>query len=382
MARVSRGEVFDPAEVAVVHVMNRTTRRCFLLGKDPLTGKNFDHRKQWIEDRLRLLAGWFGIDLLCQAILSNHFHLVLRSRPDVVAEWDDTEVAKRWMMLCPKRKDDEGKAKEPTESELNSIRLNPDKLKDIRRRLSDISWWMRLLSQNIAQRANREEGEVGKFWQARFRGVRLVDETAILACAAYIDLNPIRATLAETLEDSHFTSVQKRIRDLQRKQCLAHDRPTDRHDSAAVADSTRLEKDHATSAADRSPSEAGDESGYLAPLELNERTSKPGSSRHQHSRRCSDKGFLPMTMADYLDLLNWTISQMHTKRPDSPPASAVPIFERLQINANVWLRLVKDFGRLFSVMAGQPRAIDGCRSRDGSRRFRARRKARELMSAV
>jgi hypothetical protein len=51
---------------------------------------------------------------------------------------------------------------------------------------------MRLLSQNIAQRANKEDGELGKFWQARYRAVRLLDETAILACAAYVDLNPIR----------------------------------------------------------------------------------------------------------------------------------------------------------------------------------------------
>ena len=52
---------------------------------------------------------------------------------------------------------------------------------------------MRLLRQNIAQRANREDEELGKFWQARYRAVRLPDKTAILACAAYVDLNPIRA---------------------------------------------------------------------------------------------------------------------------------------------------------------------------------------------
>ena len=67
---------------------------------------------------------------------------------------------------------------------------------------------MRLLSQNIAQRANKEDDEVGKFWQARYRAVRLLDETAILACAAYVDLNPVRAAMAETIEGSDFTSAQ------------------------------------------------------------------------------------------------------------------------------------------------------------------------------
>ena len=93
MVRIARVEVFAADEVAIVHLMNRTVRRCFLLGDDRFSGKNYDHRKVWIDEQLVQQARYFGIDLLCQAILSNHIHLVLRSRPDVVAEWDDNEVA-------------------------------------------------------------------------------------------------------------------------------------------------------------------------------------------------------------------------------------------------------------------------------------------------
>ncbi|MEI6541662.1 MAG: hypothetical protein WCO86_19385, partial [Planctomycetota bacterium] len=217
MARLARVEVFAADEIAIVHVMNRTVRRCFLLGDDPFSGKNFDHRKVWLDEQLMHQARHFGIDLLCQAILSNHFHLVLRSRPDVVAEWDDAEVARRWLMLCPERRDSNGKPEDPSEFELNHVRNDKARLKIIRSRLSDLSWWMRLLSQNIAQRANKEDGELGKFWQARYRAVRLLDETAILACAAYVDLNPIRAALADTIEGSDFTSAQKQCHDLQAK---------------------------------------------------------------------------------------------------------------------------------------------------------------------
>ena len=71
MARLARAEVFDPSEIAIVHVMNRVVRRCFLFGDDPVSGKNFDHRKVWIEDQLRLQAACFGIDLLGFAILPN-----------------------------------------------------------------------------------------------------------------------------------------------------------------------------------------------------------------------------------------------------------------------------------------------------------------------
>jgi len=70
MARLARVEVFAADEIAVVHVMTRTVRRCFLLGDDALTGKNYDHRQQWVDDQLVHQAKHFGIDLLCQAIMS------------------------------------------------------------------------------------------------------------------------------------------------------------------------------------------------------------------------------------------------------------------------------------------------------------------------
>ncbi len=128
MAKMPRKEVFSPNEIACVHLMNRAVRRCFLMGDDPISGKNFDHRKRWMEDKLQLQAAHFGIDLLGYAILSNHFHLVLRSRPDVVATWSDHEIARRWWMLCPKRKNADGSAKEPSRAEIHSITGDPDKV--------------------------------------------------------------------------------------------------------------------------------------------------------------------------------------------------------------------------------------------------------------
>ncbi len=55
---------------------------------------------------------------------------------------------------------------------------------------------MRLLCQRVAMRANREDEENGRFFQDRYKAVRLLDEASLLACAAYVDLNPIRAGLA------------------------------------------------------------------------------------------------------------------------------------------------------------------------------------------
>ena len=82
-------------------------RRAFLAGSDAVSGRDFDHRREWIRRRLEVLASVFGIDVLTYAILSNHMHLVLRTRPDVVATWSDREVAERWLRLFPGRRLDE-----------------------------------------------------------------------------------------------------------------------------------------------------------------------------------------------------------------------------------------------------------------------------------
>ena len=393
MARLARVEVFAADEIAIVHVMNRTVRRCFLFGEDSVSGKNYDHRKIWIDQQLEHQARHFGIDLLCQAIMSNHFHLVLRSRPDVVKEWSNEDVARRWLMLCPERRDEKRQPMEPNEFEINSIVNNKDKLATVQSRLSDISWWMRLLSQNIAQRANREDSEVGKFFQARYRAVRLLDETAILACAAYVDLNPIRAAIAETIEGSEFTSGQKRAAGLRREFSVGEDvEPADKSSllkpSGGGEDTGSDGRDLATvesipSAERRVYGTSGNAGNrHLAPVELRGRASTTGPCANKRGARCSNKGFLPMSTAEYLSLLDWTARQTRSGKRGATPKQFAPLFDRLGISADVWCRLVKDFGKLFSVVAGQPSRIDEHRAKGTSRRYRARHETRELMATV
>jgi hypothetical protein len=389
---MARAEVFAPAEVAVVHVMNRVVRRCYLLGDDPVSGKNYDHRKVMIENQLQRLAGAFGIDLLGFAIMSNHFHLILRSRPDVVSAWDDTEVARRWLLICPVRKNSAGNPTEPNEFELNSIRNDPRKLEILRLRLSDLGWWMRVLCQYIAVRANREDNELGKFWQSRFRAVRLLDEAALLACAAYVDLNPIRAAMAETLEQSDYTSVQRRIQSFS---------PTNDNSTSATL-ATSQPKQECTDNPVRAviPAAIGREAAaegvspipmqsrvtadrFLSPIALISADDQQlGPQASSNRFRCSDKGFLPLSQGDYLELLDWTARQVAPGKRGTTPPSTPSLFQRLSgklPTATAWVELVQDFGKLFATVAGHPQTIRATRSRISGFPHRMRPRIRELL---
>ena len=96
MARVNRREVLSEGEIQVVHCVNRCVRRGFLCGTDELTGKDYEHRRQWIRNRLEFLAGVFAMDVLGFSVMSNQLHVILRNRPDVVKTWSDEEGARRW----------------------------------------------------------------------------------------------------------------------------------------------------------------------------------------------------------------------------------------------------------------------------------------------
>jgi hypothetical protein len=143
---------------------------------------------------MRELAGLFAIEICGYSVMSNHLHLVLRNRPDIAEQWSADEIALRWCRLFPPHDDATGEPVEPGEHDLAMLTANSERLSELRKRLADLSWFMRCLCEKIARDGNHEDGTSGRFWAGRFKSVALLDEAAILACSVYVDLNPIRET--------------------------------------------------------------------------------------------------------------------------------------------------------------------------------------------
>ncbi len=352
MARTKRNQVFTPDIVAVVHTICRVVRQEHLLG---LTGDQPDRllqRKDLIEQELERLASSFAIDLLGYSVMSNHVHQVLRSRPDIVAKWSNGQVVQRWLTLCPKRSTSKRKkgSSLPSQKEIDSVLANKELTAKLRSRLSDISWWMRLFCQRIAQQANREDDMVGPFWAGRFRAIRLLDEESVLACTAYVDLNPIRAGIAPTLEQSAYTSVKRRV--LSQQSGSTSVSPSDSQCLTDQLEGDRHRPDAAATSADQ----------FLAPVEIDELHDPLGPMASASGSRCSDKGFASIPTARYLELLDWTARNVVPGKPGRTPSDTPPLLERLGIKSEIWCELTRNFGRIFSHVAGTPASLEKYRS--------------------
>ena len=205
MPTSARSLVVPEGADCVVHAVSRCVRRAWLCGRDPYNGRDYEHRRDWVRERVRELAGVFAVEVCAYAIMSNHSHLVLWCRPSAAETWGPEEVARRWLRLFGR-----GGAAEKARQEAE-LAADARRVAVCRGRLGSVSWFMRCLNERIARRANAEDGCTGRFWEGRFKCQLLEDEGAVLACMAYVDLNPVRAKLADTLEASTFTSVHDRL---------------------------------------------------------------------------------------------------------------------------------------------------------------------------
>ncbi|MBE7213598.1 transposase [Shewanella benthica] len=274
------------------HCCSRVCRRAMLMGDDKFTGKNYDHRRDWVESQLLTLASVFAIDVAAYAVMSNHLHLVLSVDIYESNNWTDREVVEHWHQIFNGTEITQKFAKgEVVESfEFNSLKHS---IALYRSRLSDISWFMRCLNEPIARMANKEDKCTGRFWEGRFKSQALLDETAILACMAYVDLNPIRAKMAKTPEDSDYTSLKLRVK-------------------AALK---------------------GKQPDKLLPFIGNERLNQP-------------KGIY-FSLKDYLELVDETGRIIRDDKRGAISENTSKVLTRLNISSDNWIKITTDFGKLF-----------------------------------
>ena len=274
------------------HCCSRVVRRAFLCGDDKYTGKNYDHRRGWVEEQILKLTEVFAIDVAAYAVMSNHLHVVLYIDLETVNHWSDREVVEQWHKLFNGTALTQKFTKGEVIEECMVAQLK-HLIAIYRSRLSDISWFMRCLNEPIARQANLEDNCTGHFWEGRFKSQALLDEAAVIACMTYVELNPIRAKMVTTPEQSDFTSIKLRVK-------------------AALK---------------------GEQPKSLLPFIGNERAHQP-------------KG-IAFSLKDYLQLVDETGRVIRDDKRGVISSNAEQVLSRLNIPAANWIKIVTEFGQLF-----------------------------------
>jgi REP element-mobilizing transposase RayT len=293
-----RKALISLADTPYYHITSRCVRRAFLCGVDHYSGQNYEHRRQWVVDRIRLLSSLFAIDICAYAVMSNHYHLVLKVCPEQLTDLSEDEIMDRWCALFKGplliQNYRSGEDLKPFERSAVSDIVNVWRTK-----LSSISWFMRCLNQPIAHQANREDKCTGKFWESRFNSQALKSEEALLSGMAYVDLNPVRAGMADTPETSSYTSIQERL---------------------------QLEFDVRQAFEDQT--DCGDLLDFRAPL-------KPLLPFENGLLNEPQTGIL-FNFEQYLALVDWTGRIIRSDKRGHIDSALPPILNRLQITADQW----------------------------------------------
>jgi len=281
------------------HCISRCVRRAFLMGKDE-NGTSFDHRKTWLVARIKFLAEIFAMDIAAYAVMSNHYHLVLHVDSARAKQWSLEEVCRRWAKLYrgPLLLQRFKSGDTLSDFEKEELQALAGKW---RAQLCSLSRFMACLNYVIALRANKEDGCTGRFWEGRFKSQALKDEAALLACMAYVDLNPVRAGTASDLESSDFTSIQDRIR--RAHKLSQQGRPTPR----------------------------------LMPF---------GETENQHRSRPA----IPCRYRDYLQLVDWYGRVRVSGKRGSIKENRVPLLQKLGLSEWQWMLLSKEIEKETSTM--------------------------------
>jgi REP element-mobilizing transposase RayT len=303
----ARKTIINVNDTPYYHVMGRTVRRSFLFGVDKLTGNDYSHRKQWIVDKLAELSRVYMIDVCAYAVMSNHYHLVLKINHEQAKRLSDEEVMERWMRIFKGNVLVQRYLKGECKTESEKLKVK-ETVEEWRLRLSDISWFMRCLNETIAHKANEEDKCTGHFWEGRFKSQALLNEQALLSCMAYVDLNPIRAGLAQSVDMSDHTGISQRIREINISR---------KSEFTSPESNQKKQKEQ------------------LKPVKLADFV---GSK---------DKEGIPYLLMDYLELVDWTGRAIRDDKKGYIPESEPKIISKLGFTLDIWMKSVSQFSDHF-----------------------------------
>ncbi|MDP5253858.1 MULTISPECIES: transposase [unclassified Vibrio] len=313
MMTQARSSLISLQDTAYYHCISRCVRRAYLCGQDDYSGRNFEHRRVWLIERLRLLSQVFAIDICAYAIMSNHYHLVLHVDEKQAKSWSNKEVIERWTTLYSKPNLIQQWLDHDLVSEAEEIKAL-EIIKMWRSRLMDISWFMRNINEYVARQANKEEMCSGRFWEGRFKSQALLDERALLACMAYVDLNPVRAGITDKLEQSSYTSIYERL-----------------HGHACDEDSGL---------------------GQVSHLKKKSLYGFLGNQRTTTTPRMSAYNGVEYSLLDYIQLIENLGKIAHPSKPGLLSSGNIPLLNELELDDEHWQSFCDRFGLYFSCAVG------------------------------
>ena len=215
---------------------------------------------------------------------------------------------------------------------------------------------MRTLNEHIARQANAEDGVKGRFWEGRFKSQALLDEQALLAAMAYVDLNPIRAGIAETPESSDYTSIQECVGEVAEK-TPSQDQVT-KPTPATQPDVQTL---------DGEPLRAEDK---VQPLQQ--------AALMPFDAAAQTPWAIPFAFDDYLELVDWTGRAIRSDKREHIPASHPKILDRLGIDPEQFVGRSERLLEAFGTAVGAPASMVDLCARRQSKYLRGLHAAREI----